>query len=85
MLISSFSGTALASRRLSLGISILSYDGKVFFGLMSDRRLVPDPQKIIAGFRPEFEKLVYLGMMLPLQGRPHAASADELLAQSLEE
>ncbi len=64
---------------IGLGISILSYNGKVFFGLISDRRLVSDPADIIARFKPEFEKLLYLGMMLPLDGRPHEGSARLLL------
>lgn len=64
---------------IGMGISILSYDGKVFFGLITDRRLVPDPEAIIERFRPEFEKLLYLGLMLPLEGRPHSDHA-ELLA-----
>ena len=55
---------------IGMGISILSYNGQVFFGLITDRKLVPDPERIIERFRPEFEKLLYLGMMLPLEGRP---------------
>ncbi|MEM1413158.1 MAG: wax ester/triacylglycerol synthase family O-acyltransferase [Pseudomonadota bacterium] len=64
---------------IGLGISILSYDKKVFFGLISDRRRVPDPQAIIDRFHPEFEKLLYLGMMLPLEGRPEAEHANLLV------
>jgi WS/DGAT/MGAT family acyltransferase len=64
---------------IGLGISILSYNGKVFFGLIADRRIVPDPQSIIAQFQPEFEKLLYLGMMLPLDGRPDGRTAETLL------
>jgi WS/DGAT/MGAT family acyltransferase len=65
--------------QIGLGISILSYNGKVFFGLISDRRLVADPGDIIARFKPEFEKLLFLGMMLPLEGRPSVDSARLLL------
>jgi hypothetical protein len=61
---------------IGTGISILSYNGKVFFGLMTDRRRVPDPQAIIDRFRPEFDKLLYLGMMLPLEGRPCSSIAE---------
>jgi WS/DGAT/MGAT family acyltransferase len=61
---------------IGTGISILSYNGKVFFGLMTDRRRVPDPQAIIDRFRPEFDKLLYLGMMLPLEGRPCSSFAE---------
>ena len=45
---------------IGMGVSILSYDGKVQFGLVSDAGLVPDPERIIACFAPEFEKLLYL-------------------------
>jgi WS/DGAT/MGAT family acyltransferase len=64
---------------IGLGVSILSYNGKVFFGLISDRRLVADPSRIISRFKGEFEKLLYLGMMLPLEGRPNVKTADRLL------
>ena len=67
---------------VGLGISILSYNGKVSFGVMSDQRLVPDPQAIIARFQPEFEKLLYLAMMLPLKGRPAAETADLLITKT---
>lgn len=64
---------------IGAGISILSYNGQVFFGLITDRRRIPDPQAIIDRFRPEFDKLLYLGMMLPLEGRPCTSSAEQLI------
>jgi hypothetical protein len=70
---------------IGMGISILSYDGKVFFGMISDYRLVAEPSDIISRFRGEFEKLLYLGLMLPLEGRPSPGTADNLLNHSLEE
>ena len=69
---------------IGLGISILSYNGKVFFGLISDHRLVAEPSKIISRFKEEFEKLLYLGLMLPLDGRPTVQTAQDLLANSLD-
>ncbi len=71
------------SGNIGLGISILSYNGKVFFGLISDHRLVPEPSKIISRFKEEFEKLLYLGLMLPLDGRPTVQTAENLLDNSL--
>ncbi len=68
--------------QIGLGISILSYDGKVFFGLIADRRLVKDPSAIISRFSKEFEKLLYLGLMLPLDGRPSPDIAQCLLENS---
>jgi diacylglycerol O-acyltransferase len=64
---------------IGLGLSILSYDGKVFFGLISDHRLVAKPSEISSRFKKEFEKLLYLGMMLPLEGRPDTSYADDLI------
>lgn len=68
--------------KIGLGISILSYNGQVFFGVISDRRLVPDPNGIIEQFRPEFEKLLYLGLMLPLRGRPGPDQAELLISKA---
>jgi len=64
---------------VGLGISILSYNGQVFFGLISDHRLLAEPSKVISRFKAEFEKLLYLGLMLPLEGRPSSQSAEDLL------
>ncbi len=48
---------------IGIGVSILSYDGGVQFGLVSDDAMVKDPGEIIARFAPEFEKLVLLALM----------------------
>ena len=64
---------------VGLGISILSYNGQVFFGLISDYRLLAEPSEVISRFKGEFEKLLYLGLMLPLEGRPCSNSAEDLL------
>ncbi len=50
---------------IGMGISILSYNQQVYMGLITDRRLVPDPEVIISRFQSEFEKLLYLAMQLP--------------------
>jgi hypothetical protein len=50
---------------VGLGVSILSYGGGVQFGLIADTRLCPEPQAIIDGFAPEFERLSLLTLMLP--------------------
>ena len=67
---------------IGMGISILSYNGKVFFGVITDRKLVPDPRKIIKRFQPEFENLVYLSMMLPVAESNAGLLAKELLQQA---
>lgn len=43
------------SGRLGLGVSILSYAGEVRLGIVTDVALVPDPERIIAGFHDEFD------------------------------
>ena len=50
---------------IGMGVSILSYGGGVQFGLITDATLCPDPQAIIAGFAPEFERLLTTTLMLP--------------------
>lgn len=43
--------------RLGIGISIISYDSKVWLGVAVDAGLIPDPDKIIEGFHEEFAML----------------------------
>jgi diacylglycerol O-acyltransferase len=50
---------------IGMGVSILSYNGKVQFGLITDEGLVPDPENIIDRFADEFEKLVLATLMGP--------------------
>jgi WS/DGAT/MGAT family acyltransferase len=67
-----------ASGDVGMGVSILSYAGGVQFGLITDRRLCPDPQRIIDRFGDEFEKLLLVAMMLPWAGQdvtPEAAAS----------
>ena len=52
---------------IGIGVSILSYNGQVQFGLVTDRKFVDDPQEIVKRFAPEFDKLVY---WLLLEGAP---------------
>ena len=54
-----------ASGDIGVGVSILSYGGGVQFGLITDKKLCPDPQAIIDRFEPEFEKLLMVTLMLP--------------------
>ena len=44
--------------RLGMGVSILSYDGKVTVGVITDAGLVPDPDTITAIFRAKFADLM---------------------------
>ena len=64
---------------IGLGISILSYNGQVHFGLIADAKLMPDPDSVIRRFRPEFEKLLYLALMARWDGPFCAEAADALM------
>ncbi len=48
---------------IGVGVSILSYNGGVQFGLAIDDAIASDPHEIICRFAPEFEKLVLLALM----------------------
>jgi hypothetical protein len=50
---------------IGMGLSILTYNGKVQFGLITDAGLVPDPETVINKFADEFEKLVMLTLLGP--------------------
>jgi WS/DGAT/MGAT family acyltransferase len=67
---------------IGVGISILSYNGKVHFGLISDAKLLPDPDSVIRRFQPEFEKMLYLALMGRWQGEFTPEDAEALLLES---
>jgi len=50
---------------IGMGVSIITYAGEVQFGLVTDCALCPDPERVIARFAPEFEKLVLATLMAP--------------------
>ena len=54
-----------ASGAIGVGVSILSYGGGVQFGLITDAALCPHPQRVIDRFEPEFDKLMWMALMLP--------------------
>ena len=66
------------SGSMGIGISILSYAGKVFFGIIADRNLLPAPGQVVDRFAPEFERLLLgatVGLLALRQPRPLAATA----------
>lgn len=48
---------------IGLGVSILSYAGKVFFGLIADQHCLPQPRIVVERFGAELEKLMLLALM----------------------
>jgi WS/DGAT/MGAT family acyltransferase len=53
---------------IGMGISILSYNGKVEFGLIVDKNLVSDPENVIKEFPNQFENLLDCMMLHPWDG-----------------
>ncbi|PIE40951.1 MAG: wax ester/triacylglycerol synthase family O-acyltransferase [Gammaproteobacteria bacterium] len=45
------------SGEIGMGVSILSYDNKVEFGLIADTALVENPQDVVEGFIDQYEQL----------------------------
>jgi diacylglycerol O-acyltransferase / wax synthase len=65
---------------IGLGVSILSYNGGVQFGVITDTELCDEPQHIIDGFEPEFNKLVYTLSLLPQEMFGSNVDASEIEA-----
>ena len=63
---------------IGLGVSILSYDGAVRFGVAADRGLCPDPERISGRFAAEFEKIVLATLMSPW---PREGDLDPAIAE----
>jgi hypothetical protein len=70
------------SGNIGMGVSILSFNGEVHFGLITDAALTPDPEAIIARFAPEFERLLYLALLGAWGETPPPGSASEPVAAS---
>jgi WS/DGAT/MGAT family acyltransferase len=67
---------------IGMGLSILSYDGKVQFGLITDRNMVPDPERIVERFAREFDKLLTLVLMEPWDRLADPVAVEEALVAS---
>jgi WS/DGAT/MGAT family acyltransferase len=48
---------------IGLGLSIISYNGRVHFGVVGDSKRVQDPDAIVQRFGSEFEKLLLIALM----------------------
>ena len=65
------------SGSMGVGVSVLTYAGRIHVGLVADRNLVPDPQRLVDLFAPEFERLrqsVGTGMVASKRERKHPAA-----------
>lgn len=45
------------SGEIGVGVSMLTYDGKVHFGVIADRNLIPEPHSLVRGFADAFAEL----------------------------
>jgi len=61
------------SGRVALGLSIISYNGKVFIGVNTDAGLVPNPDDIVEAFYGEFDE--YLALARQVKALPEKAAA----------
>jgi hypothetical protein len=66
---------------VGMGVSILSYNGRVHFGLIADQRRVADPDAIVQRFAREVEKLTLLTLMEDWDGGVAADGAAATLAR----
>lgn len=64
---------------IGVGISIMSYNGHVHFGLIADAKLIPDPDAVIRRFGTEFDKLLYLALMGNWDNALNSVSAQALI------
>ena len=68
---------------IGLGLSILSYNGKVYFGVIGDGKRVRDPDAIVRRFGEEFEKLMLIALMEDWDEEFDARGAAATLAKYL--
>ncbi|MEZ5441352.1 MAG: wax ester/triacylglycerol synthase family O-acyltransferase [Lysobacterales bacterium] len=68
--------------QIGLGVSILSYAGRVYFGLIADQHCLAEPQAVVEAFAPELEKLVLLALMSEDGEHLDAEAAEVLLSEA---
>jgi len=63
------------SGTIGVGISVLTYAGRVHFGVIADRNLIDDPAALAERFGPEFEQLLLAATVGALAARQARAPA----------
>jgi hypothetical protein len=53
------------SGQIGMGVSILSYQNRVHFGMVADRKLIDDPEAVVSRLAGEFDKLLFITLMSP--------------------
>ena len=72
------------SGAIGVGVGILSYNGKVQFGLIADANLIPQPRAVVERFATEFEKLLLIVLMGSWDPAASPAADLRLLAEWIE-
>ena len=74
--------------RIAFGVSIVSYNGKVWLSVASDKGLVPDPETVITYFNDEFREMKLLAQETQAERqkylKPMLSKLDEAI-QTLDE
>jgi WS/DGAT/MGAT family acyltransferase len=60
---------------IGMAVSILSYAGQIYFGVVTDVKRVPDPAAIVKRCVAEFETLLFTALMIPWPGESLAQAA----------
>ena len=71
------------SGSIGVGLSILSYNGRVHFGLIGDAKRIGDPDAVTRRFADEFEKLLLIALMEDWDAEIHAADAAATLRRHI--
>ncbi len=71
------------SGSIGVGLSIISYNGSVHFGLMGDAKCVRDPDAVTKRFAEEFEKLMLIALMEDWDEEIVAGNAEATLKHHL--
>jgi hypothetical protein len=66
------------SGTIGMGISIMSYDGGVQFGIVTDHNLVADPEPLAQRFTGQFEQLLFVTLLGSWDSPPSPDDADEI-------
>lgn len=67
---------------VSMGLSIISYNGCILFGAVTDERLVSKPQFIVKFFEKEFEKILLVTLLEPWESGIDIKAVEKFVMES---
>jgi diacylglycerol O-acyltransferase len=71
------------SGRIALGVSIVSYNSKVWLGIATDKSLVPDPEAIIEFFHVEYNEMISLAQKVQSQRQKYLQPMFSMLDKAI--